>query len=33
MKWDLSGLLYYYIERKDLLRLDFEEVYTDRVGT
>ncbi|GMK40513.1 hypothetical protein PCCS19_35690 [Paenibacillus sp. CCS19] len=33
MKWDLAGLLYFYISREDLLNRSFDAVYTDRVGT
>lgn len=33
MQWDLSGLLYFYITKEDLLNRNFDEVFTDRVGT
>lgn len=33
MEWDLSGLLYFFIEKKDFSNLFFEKVMTSRVGT
>ncbi|WP_161601452.1 YwqG family protein [Paenibacillus luteus] len=33
MQWDLSGLLYFYITKEDMLNRDFNEVFTDLVGT
>ncbi|WP_186438499.1 YwqG family protein [Cohnella terricola] len=33
MEWDSSGLLYFFIDKEDLINLDFENVMTSRVGT
>ncbi|MGO4548922.1 YwqG family protein [Paenibacillus sp. 2TAB23] len=33
MEWDLSGLLYFFIEKDDFKKLFFKNVYTSRTGT
>ncbi|WP_435171906.1 YwqG family protein [Paenibacillus glycanilyticus] len=33
MEWDLSGLLYFFINEDDFKKLSFKNVYTERVGT
>lgn len=33
MEWDLSGLLHFFIKAEDFKKLQFENVYTYRVGT
>lgn len=33
MEWDLSGLLYFFMEKDDFKKRFFENVYTSRVGT
>lgn len=33
MEWDLSGLLHFFIKADDFKKLQFENVYTYRVGT
>ncbi|WP_424768352.1 DUF1963 domain-containing protein [Paenibacillus sp. sgz302251] len=33
MEWDLSGLLYFFMEKDDFKKSFFENVYTSRVGT
>lgn len=33
MEWDLSGLLYFFIKKEDLINLKFDYIMTSRVGT
>jgi len=33
MEWDLSGLLYFFMEKDDFKKLFFKDVYTSRTGT
>lgn len=33
MEWDLSGLLYFFIKKEDLINLKFNYIMTSRVGT